>query len=168
MIHDQMMPTLLWQVAPAVREAAESGAPFWPVTIVGWITTLGFIGGLSLYLIDRGKREEKINGWGRRVDETVEEMTKVKGRQEGHERLMASIVADQVRITEALGKAVRAAEDCESGSERRTIEIGVKVDEMRRSIETKIGAFGERLAGVERELELGRRMRFNPQQQRGE
>jgi hypothetical protein len=162
------MATLVWQVAPAVHDAAASGAPFWPVTIVGWITALGFIGGLALYLIDRGKREEKINGWGRRVDETVEEMRKVSGKQEEHARLMASIVADQVRITEALGEAKKGAEDCEASSERHTIEIGVKVDEMRRSIEGKISAFGERLAGVERELELGRQVRFNQSPQRGE
>lgn len=163
MIRDQMMPTLLWQLAPAVREAAESGPQFWPATIVGWITTLGFIGGLALYLVDRGKREEKINGWGKRVDDFKEELATVRGTQEEQARIMAGIVADQVRFAEAMGKAVRASEDCEAGSERRTIEIGVKVDEMRRSIEGKIGAFGERLAGVERELELGRSVRFNLQ-----
>jgi hypothetical protein len=166
-IHDQMMPTLLWQVVPAVREAAESGAQFWPTTIIGWITALGFVGSVALYLIDRGKREEKINGWGRRVDETVEEMKKVSGKQEEHARLMASIVADQVRITEALGEAKRAADDCKTDAADHAQVLGVKVDEMRRSIMAEIRGFGERMAGVERELELGRRVRFNPQQ-RGE
>jgi hypothetical protein len=138
---------------------------FWPATVVGWITVAGFVAGSIVYLIDRGRREEKINGWGKRVDDTASALEHIRGTQEEHARLMAGIVATQERITEALGESRRASEDCESNAERHSIEIGVKVDEMRRSIEDKIGKFGERLAGVERELELGRTVRFNPPRQ---
>lgn len=141
--------------------------PFWPATVIGWITAAGFLGGAYLYVVDRGKREEKINGWGKRVDETVEEVAKVKAKQEEHARVMSGIVETQERIAEALGEAKQTAEDCRNDASDHARELGVKVDEMRRSIEGKISAFGERLAGVERELELGRRARFNPQQ-RGE
>jgi hypothetical protein len=123
---------------------------FWPATVVGWITVVGFIGGSVVYLIDRGRREEKINGWGKRVDETAGELAHIRGVQEEHARVMAGIVAAQERITEALGEAKKSAEDCETTAERHAIELGTKVDDMRRSIEGKIGGFAERLAGVER------------------
>lgn len=141
----------------------EPPAAFWPTTVVGWITVLGFIGILIGYIVERTRRDEKINGWGARVDEFGKELATVRGTQEEHAKVMAGIVAAQERIVEELGKATKAAEDCEATSERHTLELGSKVDDMRRSIEAKIGQFGERLAGVERELELGRTSRFNHQ-----
>lgn len=140
---------------------------FWPATVVGWITVAGFLVGAVVYLIDRGRREEKINGWGKRVDETVTEMANIRGIQEQHARLMDGIVSAQERIAEALGDAKRASEGCEANAEQYTREIGAKVDEMRRSMEAKMAVLGERMAGVERELELGRTVRFNPPRQSG-
>lgn len=62
---------------------------FWPTTMAGWITAIGFVGGLALDLIDHGQREEKINGWGARVDDN---WPACAGRKEEHARLMAGAV----------------------------------------------------------------------------
>ncbi len=139
---------------------------FWPTTIVGWITTAGFLASIGLFFIDRGKREQKINDWGERVNVWGEDVKRLEGTMGEHEKLMVGIVTTQERITLELGKATTKAEDSEATSERHAIELGVKVDEMRRSLEQKLGTFGERMAGVERELELGRQDRFNSQLRR--
>ncbi|MCY7380686.1 MAG: hypothetical protein LH467_15265 [Gemmatimonadaceae bacterium] len=153
------MIALFWQALPSVREAASSG--IWPVTIAGWFTLAAVMGGAVTFFIDRGKQEQKINDWGARVNMFGDDLKRIEGVQLEHAKLMAGIVSDQVRITQELGRSERAAEECGDNATKHSIEIGVKVDNMRLSIEGKISAFGERMAGVERELELGRQMRFN-------
>lgn len=152
------LATLLWQVAPAVREAAASGADVWPVTVAGWVTLVG--GGIGLLvsiigsIIAYGKFLGKLNGFGERLGTVEKEQAAAKERDEVLTRALDRMTQAQEGLLEKLGHAERASEQCEDSMQGYTIKIGAEIHDLAKLIQHEGREAGERLKGVETKLDF--------------
>jgi hypothetical protein len=158
MIWDQVTPTLLWQVVPAVRDAATSGAQVWPVTVAGWVTLVGGVIGLTVTIVGSiiayGKFLGKLNGFGERVSVVEKEQAAAKERDEVLTRTMERMTQAQEHLLEKIGQAERASEQCGDSMQEYTIKVGTEIHELAKLIQHEGREAGERLKGVETKLDF--------------
>lgn len=130
---------------------------FLPTSVVGWLTTIGLILSVAERIWNRGKKqgvsEETVNGMGLRVKAVEEKNKMLEGRFEEHQRSVDRILVQNEHLIKELGKAERGTDQCREDTERFTIEIGSKVDSMRRDVMAELSTsrreFGERAGALE-------------------
>lgn len=140
-------------------------SPFWPVTSAGWITLIGgtisLLGILGAGLWAYAKFLAHLNGLGDRVDKLTSRADAAEAREKDLATAVDRITSSTEQLLREVGRAQRQADDCDGNTERFAIDIGSKLNDFQRTLGERIGSLGERMAGVERELELGRQVRFN-------
>lgn len=118
---------------------------------------------------NRGKKEgvdeTTVNDFGARVGK-VEAANKVfEGQFSEHQRQLAEVLAQNGQLLREIGHAEKGADQCREDTEKFAINIGVKVDEMRRELSGKIGDLTVQLEGVKTEVRL--RAQFGERDRRG-
>jgi hypothetical protein len=151
----------------------------WDTAAAGWITVLGFALSISATIFAWGKWAQKTNsikddlvkdinnhkeyvkgqldGIGGRVKEVESEQEHINGRLDGDnsniQRLLGQHEALMKLIGEARGSTVQCREDTQALGEK----IDRKMDTISKQLTDTTLQLSQRLAGVEKELELMRR-----------
>jgi biopolymer transport protein ExbB/TolQ len=127
---------------------------FWPTTVVGWITVVGFLAGLVSGLWAYAKFLAHLNGLGARVDAVEKEQTAAKERDENLSRAMERMTRAQEQLLEKLGAAEHKSDRCSEDMEQYTREVGSQIHELTKLIQHEGREAGERLKGVETKLDF--------------
>jgi hypothetical protein len=140
---------------------------FWPVTVTGWITTVGFIassiwvvfltGRWSQKLEDHKKETTKeLNQFGGRITKVEEEQLRQDGRLDQMASQQDRILGQHDLLIKAIGKSEGDAIQCRED----TLALGEKIDGKLETIRREMGAtaltLSTGLAEVKKELELTR------------
>lgn len=129
----------------------------WPVTVAGWVTltlaVLGLIGALYSY----AKTMVHLNGLGERVTAVENRQTRAEEREQQILRAIDKMTTAQDELLKEVGRAHASAATCSKEMEEYAIDVGAKVDELRRIVNDEGRKAGERLQAVETELRLTRR-----------
>ena len=107
---------------------------------------------------NRGKKEgvdeATVNGLGVRISKTETNIDRLFGQFAEHQRTVDRVLGANENLLKEIGHAEKGASQCREDYERFTIEIGTKVDDMRRELSGKIGELAIQLKGVETEVKL--------------
>lgn len=138
--------------------AEKIGLEGWlPTTATGWITTVGFIGLLGKEIWKRGQKEAvseaAFNGMGARVTAAEKKNEQLFGQFQEHQRTVDRILLSNEKLLLEIGHAERSAQQCRDDTDRYTIEIGSKVDTLRREVLAELREtreeFGDRAGKLE-------------------
>lgn len=165
-----MLAFTLYAIAVLQSAAEKVGLEGWvPNNLVGVLTAISVGGLLVEKLVNRGKKqgvdESTVNGLGSRITNVEQNHTKLEGQFAEHQRSVDRVLVQNEGILREIGKAERSVTQCQDDTEKFSIEIGGKVDTMRRDVMAELQAarreFAERtgkievgLAEVKREVEL--------------
>lgn len=147
-------------VALLAQSTAEKvGLESWvPNNLVGVLTAISVGGLLIEKLVNRGKKqgvdESTVNGMGLRITKVEADNKRLEGQFAEHQRSVDRVLLQNEGLLKEIGKAENAAARCGDDMERYTIQVGTKVDEMRRELSGKIGDLTVQLEGVKTEVRL--------------
>jgi hypothetical protein len=134
--------------------AVPSPEGFWPTTVVGWITVVGFLAGLVSGLWAYAKFLAHLNGLGTRVDIVEKHQAAAEERDETLSRAMDRVTQAQDHLLEKIGAAERQSSRCSEDMEQYTREVGSQIHELTKLIQHEGREAGERLKGVETKLDF--------------
>jgi hypothetical protein len=143
-----------------VQSTAEKvGLESWvPNNLVGVLTAISVGGLLIEKLVNRGKKqgvdESTVNGMGVRITKVEADNKRLEGQFQEHQRSVDRVLLQNEGLLKEIGKAENAASRCGDDMERYTIQVGAKVDDMRRELSGKIGDLTVQLEGVKTEVRL--------------
>lgn len=153
------MPVLL--LLQVVKEIAPAG--FLPITLVGWLTTVGLIIGFALQFIAMGRFLEKLNGLGKRINDHIAEsdarVTALEVRENERVRAMDSLANSMGNLTRDVVAATLLIESCNEKDENLSRLLNDKLDKMREAQGRDAKDVGERLARLETATRLTVRLR---------
>jgi hypothetical protein len=139
--------------------ATRVGLDSWlPNTATGWITTIGFLGLLGKEIWKRGQKEavseETINGMGARIEAVERSNSQLVGQFQEHQRTVDRILASNEKLLVEIGHAEKGAAQCREDTEKYTLEIGSKVDTLRREILAELREAREELSNRTGNMEV--------------
>lgn len=111
-------------------------AAVWPTTVAGWVALAA--GGIALLaaLYTHAKNLANLNGMGRRL-EKIEEAEERRTQQAADLVRMVERCTDaQVSLAERVAEAKKAADSCDDRARDHSIEIGAKIDDLRKEVRT--------------------------------
>lgn len=128
-----------------------------PSSVLGWLSVVTAGGLLIDRIRNRGKKEgvdeATINGLGARVRDVETNHERLEGQFLEHQRTVDRILAQNGQLLTEIGRAERSAGQCREDTERYTLEIGSKVDTLRREVLAELGSartdFSERTGKIE-------------------
>lgn len=126
----------------------------WPATATGWASLLVATAALVSILYGYAKGIAKLNGYGERLQRQEGKVERLSAQATEFERQVARVTDAQERLLDRIGAAERSAEGCNANVTNFGIEIGSKVDDLRRTMEREARSAGERLVAVETKLDL--------------
>lgn len=152
-----------------------------PTSLIGWLTTIGLVVSVGERIWNRGKHqgvsEQTVNGMGVRVKAIEDGYARLEGQFTEHQRSVDRVLGQNEHLIKELGKAERGTDQCREDTEKFSIEIGSKVDTMRRDVLQELREtreeFGSRAGALEvnigvltREVQL--RAEFNARDDRNQ
>ena len=117
---------------------------FLPTSVIGW---LGILTSLSLVIDriwNRGKKEgvseTTINDFGQRVKAVESNHERLEGQFIEHQRTVDRVLVANENLLKEIGRAERASMTAREDSEKFTLDIGSKVDALRRDVLAEVGS----------------------------
>lgn len=165
----------------AILEVTERAGfeSFLPTSLVGALGVLVSGGLLVDRIKNRGRKEGvsegALNGMGERVGKVEANHKTLEGQFTEHQRSVDRVLVQNDNLLREIGKADRSVTQCRDDTERFSIDIGTKVDTMRRDVlasventrrdlDAKIGDLNVAVEGVKTEVRL--RAEFDDQRRR--
>lgn len=116
---------------------------FLPTSVLGWLGILTTVGLVIDRVWNRGKKEgvseETINGIGLRVKAVESNHERLEGQFIEHQRTVDRVLVANENLLKEIGRAERASMTAREDSEKFTIDIGSKVDALRRDVLAEVG-----------------------------
>lgn len=129
-----------------------------PTSIAGWLGVTLSIGLVIDRIRNRGKREgvdeAQLNGLGERVKTVEANHERLEGQFIEHQRTVDRVLTANAQLLTEIGRAERASSLCREDTERYTLEIGSKVDTLRREVLAEVGTLNTSVARLETEVRL--------------
>lgn len=127
---------------------------FWPTTAIGWLTFVVAVGGLIGMIYRHAKTLNALNGLGGRVDAVEQRLSIIDGQNIERDKAFALMVQANAQLIQQIGEAKKSSEQCDSNSEQYFVQIGSKIDEMRRELGSKSELYVGKFAAIETELRI--------------
>ena len=131
---------------------------FLPTSVVGWLGTITTAALLIDRIRNRGKKEgvdeTQLNGLGERVKAVESNHGRLEGQFIEHQRTVDRVLTANAQLLTEIGRAERASSLCREDTERYTLEIGSKVDTLRREVLAEVGTLNTSVAKLETEVRL--------------
>jgi uncharacterized coiled-coil protein SlyX len=138
---------------------------FWPITVVGWITILGFIGTSVYVIFQTGRWSQKmethkdevkraLDGFGTRVGRIEMGMQHEEGRTDALEVQVATTQGRYEALIALLGEAKGSVDQFRVGLQNSTDKIEQKIDGLRVAQDDTKLELSQRLTAVETTLQL--------------
>jgi hypothetical protein len=147
-------------IASLIQAVADKPIPdkVWPTSVGAWIAVF-LSGGLLIDRIkNRGKKEgideTALNGIGSRVEKVEKAQERMDGQFQEHQRSVDRVLGEHGNLLTALGKAERSSERCLDDMQKFTIDIGSKIDNLRREVVEQVSDIKVSLEGVKTEVRL--------------
>lgn len=148
-------------MSQAVQALAPSG--FLPITLVGWLTTVGLLIGFALQFIAMGRFLEKLNGFGIRLNDHIKEsdarVTAIETRETERVMAMERLTGGLANLTKDIVAATVMIESCNEKDDMLSKLLNDKLDKMRDAQSRDAQNVGERLARLETATRLTVRLR---------
>lgn len=143
---------------PFVQRASDSVQSVWPTSIAGWLTLIlavfGLVGGIIAYGKQQGRQTSQLNAFGRRVKQLEDNDTKRDAEIRTLHDDVRRVLNAHDGLLKEIARASKTAEQCEELMEKYAIEIGIKIDEWRRTSERWHSDFDRELHGLTVELRV--------------
>lgn len=139
--------------------AAAEGVQVWPITVAGWATLAMAALGLLAALYTWFKNLAHLNGLGERVTAVEQAQKQSEAREAQFLRSVDKVLAAQDALLERVARNDKATEDCRDVMQQYALEVGVKIDELRKLVNDEGRRAGERLQAVETEIKVTRDLR---------
>ena len=138
-----------------------------PTSVGGWLAIFTAAGLLIDRIRNRGKKEgvdeATVNGLGSRVHDVELVVERIEGQFLEHQHTVDRVLFSNENLLKEIGKADRSVVQCREDTEKFAIEIGSKVDAMRRDVLSEVGAtrkdLSERMGTIEVGLANGMSLR---------
>lgn len=145
--------TLMQSVAPEVARASES-LPVKPTSVTGYLNLFGLIVGAVAVPFAWGKWVQNMNAFGARMSEIEKEQAAAKAERHAAITLVQRMSDAQERLLERIGEAKTESGLCKENMAEYAQEVGTKIFELGRTIESEGRQAGERLRAVETKLDF--------------
>ncbi len=127
---------------------------FWPVTVVGWITTVGFIMTILGGVFALGKFYQALNGFGARLTDAEKALEESKGDRSAIHRMLERVLTQHEALIERLGENRRTTEKCSEDTVELGIQIGSKIDVLGHRLNEINLNLSQRIKAVETVLKI--------------
>lgn len=159
-------------IASLIQAVADKPLPdrVWPTSVGAWVAVVVSGGLLFDRIKNRGKKEgideSVLNGMGERVQKVETAQTALEGRFLEHQRSVDRLIDQHSQLLNQIGKAEKSSERCFDDMQKFTIDIGSKIDNLRREVVDQVGAIKVSLAEVKTEVNL--RAKFDERERENE
>lgn len=126
---------MTWSTILLVVLLQAAGNGIWPATIAGWVALLASMAALGGLLIGTGKTIQRLNGYGDRLSRVENSQEEIKGAMATLQQVSANLLAAQGQLLEKIGDAKRHADECQTITRDLGIDLGSKMDELRRTLD---------------------------------
>ena len=157
-----MLDFLLPVVSLMLQDASAKmvGLESWlPTSLGGWLAVLTAGGLLIDRIKNRGKKdavdETTLNGLGDRVTKTEHKFDRLDGQFTEHQRAVDRVLVQNENLLREIGKSERSVQQCHDDTEKFSIELGTKVDTMRRDVLAEVRQTRDELTEKIGTLEVG-------------
>lgn len=107
---------------------------------------------------NRGKKEgvdeSTLNGMGTRIGKVEESQKRMEGQFTEHQRSVDRVLHEHGQLLTAIGQAKNASDRCLDDMQKFTIDIGSKIDGMRRELVDQVSGIKVSLEAVKTEVRL--------------
>lgn len=147
-------------IASLIQAIADKPIPekVWPTSVGAWIAVL-VSGGLLIDRIrNRGKREgvdeSTLNGMGSRIEKVEKGQERMEGQFSEHQRSVDRVLHEHGQLLTQIGQAKNSSDRCLDDMQKFTIDIGSKIDQLRREVVDQVGGIKVSLEAVKTEVRL--------------
>jgi hypothetical protein len=126
----------------------------WPITIIGWLTTIGMVFSVGAVILGWGKLLEKLNGYGERLNTVEKNQGEARIHRQELQRNLDRILDQHAVMLERLSEAKSTSERCDDDMQEIAINIGSRLDTVQRDINGMNLQLSQRLRAVETVLKI--------------
>lgn len=120
-----------------------------PITVTGVMAFLLSLAALLSIIYGYAKGLARLNGYGERLNQHKVTMETFRAQATEFERQVQRVTVAQEQLLREIAAAQKTAEGCGAQMQDFAIQIGSKIDEMRRESRNEARETGERLASLE-------------------
>lgn len=122
--------------APASPAAPSPPLTVLPTSVAGWLGIIGTFGLAVGAVLAWGRWVEHLNGLGKRVEKTEQAEERRMQQATDLVRMVERCADTQTSLVERVAEARKAAEACDDKARDHSLELGVKIDDLRKEVRT--------------------------------